>query len=49
VKWTEQGGDGVIPKALALLRKGLPPDGPALVKALEKETGVDLSKELAPR
>jgi hypothetical protein len=50
MKWTEKGGgDAVIAKALAVMRKTVPADGPALAKALQEATGVDLSKELGPQ
>jgi hypothetical protein len=47
-EWVKESSDDVIPKILESLRKGAPADGEALVKQVEKVSGVDLTKKLRP-
>jgi hypothetical protein len=46
VSWTTRAGDDAIPKLLAELRKGMPPDGPTLVQKIQQVSGVDLSGDV---
>ncbi len=43
----DEGGAGVIGKILAAIRTQKPADGPALVKLIQDQTGVDLTKDLS--
>jgi hypothetical protein len=47
--WVKRDGDSVIPRTLAELKKGLPADGPGLVKLVKDATGTDLSPDLGPQ
>jgi hypothetical protein len=46
-KVAEQGGQGAIAKVLAAVKTQKPADGPALVKLIQDQTGVDLTKDLS--
>jgi hypothetical protein len=46
-KVVEQGGAGAIAKVLAAVKTSKPADGAALVKLIQEQTGVDLTKELS--
>jgi hypothetical protein len=47
VKWVEKAGEGSVTKVIVALRKGVPADGPGLVKLIKDVAGVDVSKDVA--
>jgi hypothetical protein len=48
-RWAKEKGDASLTKVLAAVRANKPADGAALVKLIQEQTGVDLSKDLAPQ
>jgi hypothetical protein len=47
VKWVEKAGEPSVTKVIVALRKGVPADGPGLVKLIQDVAGVDVSKDVA--
>jgi hypothetical protein len=48
-RWAKEKGDASLTKVLAAVRANKPADGAALVKLIQEQSGVDLSKDLAPQ
>lgn len=47
--WLDRAGPSALPRVITAMRANPPADGPALVRLIAEQTGIDLTPELRPR